>query len=420
VPWESLAPGTLVRIHYRAEPYAAKWVLNTAATAGEPVVVRGVMDGENRPVITGDGAETRAELDFWNEDRSVVKIGGSSLPSEDVIPAYIRIENLEIRSARPGYTFTGDDGSEQEYGESAAAIHIEVGERITIANCILRDSANGLFTGHGSADVLVTGNSVYDNGIEESIYQHNSYTESFGIVFQYNHYGPLRGGCGGNNLKDRSAGTVIRYNWLESGSRELDLVESDYDDFVSDASYAETFVYGNVLVEPDEEGNSQIVHYGGDGDDESMYRRGTLHFYDNTVVSTREGNTTLFRMATNDATVDARDNIFYAAAGGETLAVCAGTGNVALADNWLPEGWVDTHESSVDGTIADDGNVEGADPGFAELASQDFSLGEGSACIGSGGALADGVPPVSCMYAVHQGAAERPDDGSPDLGAFEL
>lgn len=54
--------------------------------------------------------------------------------------------------------------------------------------------------------------------IESSIYKHNSYTESQGIVFEFNHYGPLRAGCPGNNLKDRSTGTVIRYNWIEGGN----------------------------------------------------------------------------------------------------------------------------------------------------------------------------------------------------------
>jgi len=42
-------------------------------------------------------------------------------------------------------------------------------------------------------------------------------------------------------------------------------------------------------------GNSQILHYGGDGDDTAIYRQGTLYFYHNTVVSTHSDNTTLMR-----------------------------------------------------------------------------------------------------------------------------
>ncbi len=420
VPWESLEPGTLVRIHHRPEPYAAKWVINTVATAEQPLVVRGVPDGDQRPVISGENATTRVDLDYWNENRSVIKIGGSSLPSDDLTPAHVRLENLEIRSARPAYQFTDDGGSPQSYSENAAAVHVERGDHVAIVNCVLTDSGNGLFTGHGSSNVLVSGNQIHSNGIEGSYYEHNSYTESLGITFQYNHYGPLRDGCGGNNLKDRSAGTLIRYNWLEGGNRQLDLVESDYDDLVDDPSYDESFVYGNVLVEPDGAGNSQIVHYGGDGGDESMYRSGTLHFYHNTLVSTREGNTTLLRLSTNDLAADVRNNVLHATAGGEHLAACTGTGQVTLSDNWLPSGWRETHESSMSGgAVGDEGNLEGDDPGLADEQAQDYSPAEGSPCLDAAGPLADGAPAVGCQYELHQGAAERDADGAPDIGAFE-
>src|SRR3970282_1976293 len=140
-------------------------------------------------------------------------------------------------------------------------------------------------------------------------YEHNNYTEAAGIVFQFNRFGPLCTGCDGNNLKDRSAGTVIRYNWIEGGNRQLDLVDSDV--LYTDPAYATTFVYGNVLIEPDGAGNRQIVHYGGDGGDEAVYRKGTLHFYANTVVSTRAGNTTLFRLSSPDESADCRNNVLY-------------------------------------------------------------------------------------------------------------
>ena len=44
----------------------------------------------------------------------------------------------------------------------------------------------------------------------------------------------------------------------------LDLVETDSLTIQNDPSYRATFVYGNVLVEPDAAGNRQIAHYGGD------------------------------------------------------------------------------------------------------------------------------------------------------------
>ncbi|HTM19421.1 MAG TPA: right-handed parallel beta-helix repeat-containing protein, partial [Kofleriaceae bacterium] len=242
VPWESLAESSLVRIHWRAEPYACKWVINTQGTPADPIVVTGVPDAGRLPMITGDGAITRLELDYWNEDRSVIKIGGANLPDDMQVPAYVYVEALDIGYATPDYAFTDETGAPGTYADNAAAIHIEIGRSITVRGCALHDAGNGLFAGSQSSDVLISGNHVFDNGNVGSIYEHNSYTESLGITFEYNHYGPLRTGCDGNNLKDRSAGTVIRYNWIESGNRELDLVESDDAGFVVDPSYDTTFV----------------------------------------------------------------------------------------------------------------------------------------------------------------------------------
>ncbi len=199
------------------------------------------------------------ELDYWNEKRSVIKIGGSSHPSE--FPEYIIIENLAIKSARPAYSFTNDQGNSDNYASNAASIHVEMGSHIIIRNCILHDCGNGFFAGSQASDLLLEKNYIYDNGIESSIYHHNNYTECLGITFQYNHFGPLRPGCRGNNLKDRSAGTLIRYNWIEAGNRTIDLVESDHDHLWNDPLYSQTNVYGNVLIKHDVQENGQVLHY---------------------------------------------------------------------------------------------------------------------------------------------------------------
>ena len=125
VPWESLAPGAIVRIHFTEEPYANKWVLAVAGTSDAPIVVRGIPQNGLLPVITGENATTRKKLDYWNENRSVIKVGGSSRPS--AIPSYVIIENLDIRSARPAYTFTDDSVNGQTYSSNAASIHVEGG-----------------------------------------------------------------------------------------------------------------------------------------------------------------------------------------------------------------------------------------------------------------------------------------------------
>lgn len=413
VPWESLQAGTLVRIHHRAEPYAAKWVINAAGTAQKPVVVRGVMDGGERPVITGEGAATRLALDYWNEDRGVVKIGGSSTPSAE--PSHIRVENLEITGAHPSNSFVDDSGAQGTYRDNAAAVYVEQGAHLTIRNCVLRGSGNGLFVTASSSDVLVTGNHLYGNGIVGSHYEHNSYTESVGITFEYNHYGPLCDGCNGNNLKDRSAGTIVRYNWIESGNRQLDLVESSKEAVNGDPSYRETFVYGNVLVEPGDAGNRQIVHYGGDGGDQANYRKGTLHFYHNTVVSERADRNTLLRLSSDEESAVVRNNIVFAPSSA-TQSIIDNTGQVDMAYNWLPADWIDSFAGDYTGTVAASDNLTGAAPGFVDLGSHDFALAPASPARGEAGPLDGAAMPVECQYEVHQDGVARASAG--DLGAL--
>jgi hypothetical protein len=420
VPWESLGPGDQVLIYWRPEPYREKWVIAVQGTEQQPFIVRGVANGSGElPVIDGNGAATRSSLNFWNEERGVVKIGGANTPAVDV-PAWIVLENLDIRSARPPYQFTGRHGV-TAYADNAASVYVENGQNVAIRNCVIQDSGNGLFVSAASRNVLIEGCWIYDNGIEGSIYQHNTYTAALGIVYQFNHFGPLRAGCGGNNLKDRSAGLVVRYNWIESGNRQLDLVDAeDSSELVDDPSYRQTFVYGNILIEPDAAGNSQIVHYGGDSGNTGIYRKGVLYFYHNTIISTRSGNTTLLRLSTNDETCDCRNNIVWTTAAPGRLALVDASGVLHLQSNWLKSGWVNSH-SGLTGTIYNDGgNLGGDSPGFADAANQDFHLLSRSPCVNAGAALHPEAYASAYQYVKHRRSEPRPGNGKPDLGAFEL
>ena len=426
VPWESLAAGDTVQIHWRATPYREKWVISRAGTAAQPITVRGIPNGSgDLPVISGDGATTRLQLDYTNEQRGIIKIGTAS---PNVLPQHIVIENLDVRSAKPGYTFTDDAGNAGiAYVANAAAIYVERGRNLTIRGCVLHDAGNGLFIGiydGDTRDILVEKNYLHDNGNVGSAFEHNNYTAAVGITFQYNRFGPLCAGCGGNALKDRSIGTVVRYNWIESGNRQLDLVDAEDDpSLISDPRYRDTWVYGNVLVEPDGAGNSQIVHYGGDSGDTSIYRKGTLHFYENTVVSTRTGNTTLLRLSTNDESADVRNNVVYVTAAGNRLAMLDSAGQLALRANWFKTGWVNSH-SGLTGTITTPiANVTGAAPGFVNEAGQDFHLTSGSPARDAGTPLEAAALPTHAVareYVKHQAETARPVDGTLDIGAHEF
>ncbi|HMK61193.1 MAG TPA: right-handed parallel beta-helix repeat-containing protein [Dissulfurispiraceae bacterium] len=422
VPWENLQGGDTVLIYYRSTPYREKWVIAIKASQQSPLTVRGVAGPNGElPVIDGENAITRSQLNFWGEARGVLKIGGANVPNSES-GSWIVIENLDIRSGRTPYQFSGRSGL-TAYSDNAASVYIEYGQNIVVRNCIIHNSGNGLFVSAASRNITIEGCYIYDNGIEGSIYEHNTYTAAIGMTYQYNHFGPPRANCSGNNLKDRSAGLVVRYNWIDSGNRQLDLVDAeDSMDLVNDPSYHDTYVYGNILIEPDGAGNSQIVHYGGDSGNTAIYRKGRLHFYNNTIVSSRTGHTTLFRLSTNEETCDSRNNIIYVTASGDNLAMLDADGILHMRNNWTKPGWVSSHGGLTGQIYNEGGMINGSNPGFANEVGQDFHLASNSACINQGTALEPSVLPgnaLSRQYVKHQSNESRPLDTVIDIGAFE-
>jgi hypothetical protein len=427
VPWATLQPGDTVLIYWKATPYKEKWVICRQGTAALPITVSGVLgpNGE-RPVIDGNGATTPTNLNYWNENRGTIKIGGANVPS-DTMPKYITIENLEVRGAFAGYSFTRANGQSQAFAQNAAPIYVEKAENLTIRNCVITDGGNGLFIGSSdtepSRNILVEGNYIYGNGNSGSAFEHNNYTAAIGITFQYNRFGPLRVGANGNGLKDRSAGLVVRYNWIEGGNRNLDLVDGEDSVLIrNDPNYHKTFVYGNVLIKPDG-GNNQTTHYGGDSGTTADYRKGTLYFYNNTIVSTRTGNTVIFRLSTIDEECDARNNIFYTTNAGTSLAMLAESGTLTLTNNWAKTGWRNSFESPFGGSVFGGTTfVLGTNPGFVDVANQDFHLTSNGQAVNAGATLNANVLPANDavrQYVKHQTIEARPVSGSLDIGAYE-
>ncbi len=373
VPWEDLEAGDRVLIDWQSEPYRDKWVICAEGTEAQPIVVSGVPGKDGQlPVVSGDQARTRTELDFWNEDRGVIKLGGAS-HSPGSIPKFVTIENLDIRSARPAYLYHGRKGAKR-YRRDAAAIYIEEGHRITIRNCRLSDSGNGLFA--NGEKLLVEFCQIEGNGIDGSFTEHNVYSAVDDLTFQFNQFGNLREGCAGNNLKDRSAGLVVRNNWFVGGSRQLDLVDAEDRNgrLVGRESYRDTFVYGNVIEEGNAHFRREIVHYGGDSGNDAWYRKGTLHFYHNTVVSRRDGLTVLFRLSSEDERAELRSNIFFAADPRGRLALSHGRGRFRMDRNWLSRGWVKTSRTLFWGDLEESNSIEGLAPEFVDWNLSDLRI----------------------------------------------
>jgi hypothetical protein len=443
VPWESLQPGDTVLVNWRRDPYKEKITIGVAGAKDAPIVIRGVPGpGGELPVIDGKDAVSRPGLSCPNEERSVVRF--IKLPGVNKMPRHIVFEALEVRNGRKPQTFTDSTGAKLAYKEDSGLIWFTNGESIVIRNCTFRDGGMGVVSCDLTRDFVIEGCYFVDNGMEgpEGAYVHQCYMETLGMITQYNRFFHLRKDCTGSNLKDRSAHNVIRYNWIEGGSKQIDMPDmydtdiarieaaragdaSLVNDFI-DFDYMDrvSFVYGNVLIEPEGDGQQEMITYGGDMGEPRYYRKGMLHFYNNTCISKRSDATTIFKLKTNDESCDARNNIFYTTAPGSTLAISLCYGTVYLSHNWITSGWVDSHEGKdYFGEVNDDkSNIAGENPGFVDEAAQDYHLAKGSPCIDAGRNLNPRALPdndVRFEYVKHQKLAPRPSDGKLDIGAYE-
>jgi hypothetical protein len=448
IPWARLKAGATVRIHWREKPYHEKILLSTRGTAQKPIRLVGVPGPKGQlPVIDGANATTAKTIDYsyqGTQDRGLVIIGPAKGYKWGFKPGHIRIERLELRNAAPPHKFTDSQARTRAYSANAAALFVERGEQIVVRNCSITGSANGLFVASGdskemqSGEILVEGCHIFGNGTRGKDQEHNIYTESRGIAFQYNRLGRLREGALGANLKDRSAGTVIRYNWIEGGAHLLDLVDAQESAKLAtaDPSYHQTLVYGNVLI--DGPGDATlIVHYGGDSSLTRNYRKGTLYFYNNTILiradqTGKKGRwrTIVLQLETNDEVADIRNNIIFcqAATAGATpteltLMNLAGQANFGV--NWVSPNWVLSRtglpfKGAVKGTKHFLGGGKN-NPGFVDLGKGDLRLSAGSPCVGKGGALATKIAkthPLTRQYEAPQSGKTRPRKAV-DLGAFE-
>jgi hypothetical protein len=128
-----------------------------------------------------------------------------------------------------------------------------------------------------------------------------------------------------------------------------------------------------------------MAHYGGDSGTTAIYRKGTMYFYNNTMISNRTDRTTLFRGSTNEETIDARNNIFYSTLAGSTVALADEFGVFNLNRNWIKSGWVTSFDTFT-GTVNNANTmVTGTAPGFANEAMQDYHLTSGAQCVNASG-----------------------------------
>ena len=294
-----------------------------------------------RPVISGDGAVPAADAKAANfgsdiQGAGLVIIHRSPTDSlESHKAAYIAIKNLTFTNARKGYSFKNYSGAAKAYPTFTAGIFAVRVDRLLVENSEFLNNGVGIFTnsrGANSVDfssyITIRGNKFDLNGYDESYYEHGLYVQGRRVLYEGNYIGQARSG---SSLKDRSSAPVVRYNFIKSSARALDLVETEEDvygigirNLRDDPLYDYAWVYGNTIVNDYSSANGssiRLVHWGHDNDLTKSHK-GKLYFFNNTVVhrgyNADAWYVSIFQMGSNWGEVtsastfgiDAWDNVF--------------------------------------------------------------------------------------------------------------
>lgn len=305
VPWLTLIPCDQVNIFYSSTPYKDIVVLTSRGRANKWITIKGIPGPNGElPILDGAGAvmPQNTGANSWTDSKGMIII---SKPDQALVtrsgsynPGYLHITGLKIRNARPPSTVTKLSGAVAAWDKFSAGIYIAVGEQVAVTDCELADNGLGLFANSGGGaysqtrNLLVRHNYFRGNSNVGSYHEHNAYTEGIGTVYEYNYFAAPVAGTNGDNIKDRSAGVVFRYNYIEGGANLIALRDPesnrDYERVQVDAwgekLVNSAFVYSNILVT---RGYVESIIGHGDGIyNTNQVREGALHFYNNRVIST--------------------------------------------------------------------------------------------------------------------------------------
>ena len=449
VPWATLQPGDVVNIYSKPGGYKEKIQISASGTANAHIVIRGIPDPVTGalPIIDGKDAVEDPSMDFRSAVFSPLGvIVVSPRKTGYVYGAYhvsfVDLETLDIRNALytadNSITYTDQFGVVRGYDNFSCGIYIEWAQDFAVRGCVVSNCGNGLFANskngaaQSSARLLIEKNYFHDNSLPVTMdpnnpnivlnngyHDHHCYTESVGVIYQYNRFGRLRPDAHGVAIKDRSSGQIIRYNEFDmtDQSNVLNLADpqggSGYIDVQPD--YRDSFVYGNLITIQDYASSISMVFWGAFNGPNyyAAQHRGTLHFYHNTVVSHHKAVALFFLpdqtyTGTNQTfeSVDCRNNIFFADTSVQSSIYNAmyfntggsnpnGGGSVLLGRNWISPNWLKDSPghawfgSLIGTTNLIVGDLAGANnPGFANLAGQDYHLLTGANGLDAAGPLA--------------------------------
>ena len=277
-----------------------------------------------------------------------------------------------------------------------------------IKDCVFNLDDNGLTGGTQNSQATVEFCEFNANGNTNSTAPtHNIYVYGGDLTLRYCYlHDPVQA----QNFHIRCRNAVFEYNWFARGnSYEGDLMTDG--DFSGTGPFTQTMTLrGNVFVQKTSPlNNSQVIAMYNDGGLANLTLNVRAIF--NTFVG-NGGSAAFVHVSNADHTAmnaEISDNIIS----GTTRPVLidyASTGFVTGRNNWLKT-------NATVGALT--GSVQSASPGFRNAAAQDYTLTNGSACIGQASAAVFGLPGKEYWLNEITNREWRIRAAARDIGAFE-
>ena len=331
VPFPTLVPGSTVRLHnedttgLNPTQYHEYVQLSQAGTPSQPIRVCGVPDAAGKlPIVDGANASGRSDTDAAAVGAGLVTVHSANTTTNWPNfsgAAYVSVEGIQFRNAKPGNSYTGPSGSAGQWQAGSSCVRVNQVQHATFVGNDFGNCANGVVSvfrssggwGNSDTNVLWEGNHVHDNGVAGSATAHQMSLQAWGEVVQFNRIDNYLGTALGANIQSRGLQGVFRYNYFGDGpQRQMDLVDvvdaSAYmsfagfldggvnsfhalhsqDTYTADRIAAEQeawnshYVYGNIYTNS----TSQApLHFGMDTSGGELARKGSLYWYNNTFYA---------------------------------------------------------------------------------------------------------------------------------------
>lgn len=313
-----------------------------------------------------------------------------------------------------GIIFNGCHTSSQN---SAGLRYYNGATNLLLRDCQFFNNDNGLTGGSQNSEAIVEFCEFATNGnLAATSPTHNMYIYGGTFTLRYCY---VHDSLQAQNFHIRAQNATLEYNWFaRAASYEGDLMVDD--DFSGSGPFTQSMLLrGNVIVQNSNPGNhSQVVVIFNDTGltNENMSMQVVNNTYVGNGIPGNGGGAAFVHLAdandTNNTFMSAQvaNNVIYGTTQ-PTLVEDSVHGTITGGNNWLATG-------VNPGPLTN--SVFSSSPGFANAATNNYTLASGSAAIGRAGLLVPGLAPVKEYYRDQTLAREyRLRISANDLGAFE-